>query len=424
MAIYNLPPPHERLNVFFGDMFKEMRTAPPEAYGAFLVRAEEEFKRVGYRDKATGVENILIIRLDAIGDMILTSGFIREVRKNFPKARITLVVQPRVYSVVELCPYVNEVLTFDAFNSVKSYVELLERIALFCRDNLWRKRFSIAFSPRWHYDTLSTLLLLWLSGARERIGYGSNPLVESAQVDATDNFLLTKVIRLPQTDICDAKKNFYLLEAAGLKVNETHMELFYDAEDFRYAKELLENIPPSCKKVMLGIGAQEPCKRYPVEKYLIALRELAKKDLVFVIVGGQTDFEAATFIEQNMPRGKVLNLAGKTTLRQCEALAAQTDFYLGNDTGNMHMAAAEQIPVLVLYREAADSKDYLPNGLSGFCRFPPYQTKAVVLRPDRRLGDCAQLPPIYGGCHHREPHCITQITPQEIIAAFEKLEEL
>ena len=70
-----------------------------------------EFGRLGYRDFA-GVKNILIVRLDVIGDMILTSGFIREVRANFPQAKITLVVSPLVYPIVELCPYVDEILIF------------------------------------------------------------------------------------------------------------------------------------------------------------------------------------------------------------------------------------------------------------------------------------------------------------------------
>ena len=51
MATYLVPPPHERLNVFFGEFFREMRKAPPQAYGQFLARAEEEFKRLGYRDE-------------------------------------------------------------------------------------------------------------------------------------------------------------------------------------------------------------------------------------------------------------------------------------------------------------------------------------------------------------------------------------
>ena len=364
-----------------------------------------------------------------IGDMILTSGFIREVRKNFPQARITLLVfaNSNIRAVVELCPHVNEVLILDRKLFIGSFVEVMERAAVFCRDNLWQKKYSIAFSPRWHSDTLPCLILAWLSGARERIGYGTYPFSRLGdpppQIAAQDNFFLTKKIVTPQNIMHDAAKNLYLLAAAGFKVDETHMELWYSAEDFQRAKDLLEDIPPNCKKVILGIGASEPNRKYPVERYLVALRELAAKDLCFVIVGGQAEVADANFIEQNLPPKKVLNLAGKTTLRETEAVIAQADYYVGNVTGDMHMAAASKVPCLVLYREAQEIDSiYLPGG--EFERFAPWQTKAVVLRPAQRLGDCADFPPVYGGCRHREPHCITQITLQEIIDGFEKLQTL
>ena len=73
---------------FFTDLFRLLNQAAPSMYGTFLQLMEQEFEREGYRDKnpssGGGIENILIARLDAIGDMIVTSGFIREVRKNFP----------------------------------------------------------------------------------------------------------------------------------------------------------------------------------------------------------------------------------------------------------------------------------------------------------------------------------------------------
>ena len=289
----------------------------------------------------------------------------------------------------------------------------------------------MAFSPRWQSDTLQTLLMIWLSGAQERIGYGTNPFVSwvdappPPHVTALDNFFLTRNIITPRSIITDVEKNFYLLKASGLKVEQTHVELFYGAEDFQRAKEWLEDLPSHCKKVLLGIGSLEPNKKYPVAKYLIALRELAKKNLVFVIVGGKSELKDAEFLEKNLPLGKVLNFVGKTTLRETEAIASQADFYIGNDTCVMHMAAAAKIPCIVLYREAMDKDNILPGVFSMARRFPPYQTKAVILRPQHQLDDCATSPPFFGFCMNRkEPHCITQITPQEIIAGFEKLEEM
>ena len=253
MAIYPTPRPHERLNVFFGELFREMSKAPPEAYGGFLAQAEAEFKRLGYREKNfAGVENILVVRLDFIGDLILNSAFIRELRKNFPQANITLVVSPSNFQIMELCPYVNEVLTFDMRVLEKSFTSMLERIAAFCRDKLWQKKFSLAFSTHCWNDNLHEVFLAWLSGACERIGYGTNPYknwlgTPPKQDLERDNFLLTKNLSAPRDFITEAEKNFYVLTSSGLKVSQTHMELFYGAADARRAVWVpatgTENIP-------------------------------------------------------------------------------------------------------------------------------------------------------------------------------------
>ena len=415
------------LEKFFADLISYLK-ANPEQVSGLMFEAEAEFERAGYREEiSAGVENILIVRLDAIGDMILTSGFIREVRANFPQARITLICSPLTFPLVEFCPYVNEILTFDKDNFGGNFPDVLERLVEFCKENLWQKRFSMAFSSQWGSANLHALLLCWMSGARERIGYGINPYKSwncepTPELDAQDNFLLTKNIVTPRSAVAEIEKFFYLLEATGFEVTSNHVELFYGAEDLIRARELLKGI--GCKKVLLGIGAGGGSRKYPVEKYLPALKELAKKDLVFVIVGGKAELNDAEFLEKNLPRGKVLNLVGKTTLRETEAIVSQSDYYLGNDTGVMHMAAACQIPCLVLYREAQDKEDYLPGTYSEFGRFPAWQTNSVILRPDHQLADCAARVPIYGWCHSLEPHCITQIAPQEIVDAFEVLQTL
>ena len=413
----------------FAELADLLRADPRQAMQLMLM-AEAEFERAGYREEIpVGVEDILVVRLDAIGDMILTSGFLRELRANFPQARITLVCSPKAYPVVELCPYVNEVLTFDKDLFGRDLPTMFERIANFCRENLWQRRFAQAFSPQWGSDNLPALLMAWLSGARERIGYGVSPyaslgLEASPEAAVRDNFLLTKNIVAGREYVAEVEKYFYLLGAAGLDVNSDNTELFFGAEDFLRAEQLLYDIPPSCKKVILGIGASFGSRQYPVERLLVALQTLAEKDLVFIIVGGRAELDDANYLEQNLPYGKVLNLAGKTTLRETEAVIGHSDYYVGNDSGVMHMAATAQLPCLVFYREAQDKEDFLPGAFSEFKRFPPYQTKSVILRPDHQLEDCAKQPPIYGWCHHVEAHCIAQIPPQEVIAGFEALEGL
>lgn len=423
--------PYEKLDEFFYNFFRRLRQSEqPTIRWEYLQEVEEKFKELGWREEIPiGVENILIVRLDKAGDMILTSGFIREVRANFPNARITLVVSSFVRPIVELCPYVNEILLFDADKIKKDFSAQLEAVAVFCKKNLWEKHFSIAFSPQWGSNTLSSLLMCWLSGAIVRVGFGLNPYESwlgkpSEDELKRDNFFLTQNIVTPRNVITEIEKYFYLLETVGLKVNQTHMELWFDATDFLRTQELLKDIPPTSKKVLLGIGAGDSRRKYPVEKYLVALKELAKKDLVFVITGGKSEMKDAKFIEENLSSEKVLNLVGRTTLRETEALVSQMDFYLGNGTGIMHMAAAAQVPVLALNREAADKEDDLPGVYSEVVRFMPWQTKVVILRPDHQLEECAKLGPMHGWCHADKPHCITQIDPQEIIEAFEVLEAM
>ena len=423
--------PHEQLDRFFRELLQKMNLAYPSTYDIFLNGAEAAFNSLGYREKLfPRVENILIVRLDVIGDMIVTSGFIREVRKNFPQARITLVVSPLVHPIVELCPYVNEILTFDKKNLNEISPQMMKAIINFCKKNFWQKHFSIAFAPQWGSDNLPGLMMCWLSGARERIGFGNYPYESwlgklQSHETALDNFLLTTNIVTPRSAVSEVEKLFYLLEAVELKVNQTHTELWFGEADIFHAWKLLENIPSTSKKVLLGLGAGGVNRKYPVEKYLVALKELVKKNLTFVIVGGKSELEDAKFIEQNLPSGKVLNLVGQTTLRETEAIISQMDFYLGNDSGVMHMAAAAQVPVLSIYRDALDRDDFLPGAFSECQRFPPWQTKSVILRPERQLEECAKRGPIYGWCHVTDrPHCIAQVSPQEIIDGFKILEEL
>ena len=67
------------------------------------------------------INKILIIRLDEIGDVVMTTPFIRELRRNFPKANITLIVKSQTFNLIELCPYVDEILTFNRYSGRFSF---------------------------------------------------------------------------------------------------------------------------------------------------------------------------------------------------------------------------------------------------------------------------------------------------------------
>ena len=202
---------------------------------------ENAFRQSGFRDERNDNEqkNILVIRLDAIGDNVLNSGFLRELRRNYPSANITLVVNPTVYNIVELCPYVNEVLSIappqDFFSWFNSVVKL-------CYEKLWRKHFDIFINPRWDVDFYYAIFLGFLSGAKERIGYSTKVYPGKEKANSGYDIFFTKTIINPQNIIHETERNLFVLRAMGLTVQDTKNELWYSHEDFLYANELILKI--------------------------------------------------------------------------------------------------------------------------------------------------------------------------------------
>lgn len=395
-----------------------------------LLAMEEVFRKTGYRKMTTGdIPNILIVRLDKIGDMIMTSGFIREVRKNYPLSRITLVVSESAYDIIKFCPYVNEVLIFPHnFTMKDSVIKIIKTTIEFCKHHLWDKNFYLSFSPRWCEDVQIPLLICYLSGAIDRVGYGTYPYTSWLEPPVTvdlgyDNFILTHNITTPTSVVSMVDKSFYLLEAIGAKVESRSLEMFLNKSDKLKAEELLSNI--TNKKVALSIGGSSNLKKYPVKKYLVAMRELLSKyDITIIIVGSKEEINDARYLESNLPKKSVLNLVGKNTIRETAAVIGNCDILISNDTCTVHMASAQHVPVVGLYRVPKDKDMYWPGVFNESLICPPYQTNFIMLRPEHSLPECKNAINVFGYCikdHRGKPHCITQIDPKEIVKAVETL---
>ena len=391
---------------------------------------ENEFIKLNFREKTQfGIENILVMRLDAIGDFILTSGFIRELRLNYPAAHITLVVSELVYPLAELCPYVNEVLPFNTKYDLNDFSVILQRISDLADEYLWRRHFSMSFCVEYMSYKFPTLLMLYISGARERIGYGLNVsniyLSDFNEQDELNDLFLTKPIINPKDIISEAERNFYVLAAMNLSVKSNNIELWYNFRDFQNARRFLNNIDPQIQRIIVGIGAGGENRKYPVKQYIQTFKQIgAQSNVCFIIVGGKSEIEDAALLEKSLPTNNVLNLVNKTTLRETAAIIAQSDMYIGNDTGTMHMASALHKPVIAIYRQSKDKDETKLKGLvSEVDFFPPYQTISIILRPEHSFGDCQNVV-CYGGCKEDFAHCITQVKPSEIVDAYHKLNYL
>ena len=401
-------------------------------FAKFVYEMEQAFSGLGFRDSDDlvkgGMEDILIIDFHEVGDFILTTPSIREIRRNFPFSTITLVTNNRVLPLAENCPYVNEIFVFDDTYVSRDILDYINICADFARKNLWKNRYRLGFylstEPNFFHQ-----LLLFMSGAKERVGY----VLETKRVYTNDllpkekNFsyqLLTRPFVYPPNVVHEVERNLYLLEAYDLQVKTNYLELWYCASDLFQAKKLLEDFGEGRNIIAVGIGSSQGEGKYPVKQYLEAFKKIVKKGASLVILGGDAEKEDAKFLQDNLPAEFVKNLCElDISWSVTAAVVSRTDMYLGNDTGVMHCAAACKLPVIVLSREAKD-RDHEFDGVSAYYRFFPWQANAMILRPEHPIDDCVDWSKqmVTSSCNHSNlPHCIAQIKPEEIVATYDKL---
>ena len=410
-----------------GRLYKKLAAelaAVRESHRMDIARWQEQlepcFQEAGLREASTqgAMLSILVVRLDRIGDFILMSPFLRELRRSFPAARISLLVRPVVAELARRCPYVNEVLELELADRQLTLTGM-QRLLEFAHEHLWERSFALAFCPRASDSVMVDGMAAYMSGAQQRIGCSAN--VFGVQADSYEkrallfDRLFTKAVRQPQRPMQELERNLLLLEAAGLQVQDRRLEVWFTAADRWQAAQLLAAVPRNRRLAAVSIGASEPRKTYPVELLAKSLAVLAaQEELCFLLLGGPEERAAGEQLAQALPAGKAVNLAGQAALPVSEALVARSVLYIGNDTGLLHMAAALQRPIVEISCDLV-----VPQGLD-YLRLPvhfePWQVPYILLRPAKGLAPCDGLhSPL--GCIAQESHCIREIAPETVAAA-------
>ena len=387
-----------------------------------LARMEQIFQQHGYREEADEEEeHILVLRLDEIGDTILTSAFLRELRRNYPKAWITFVVRDSIYPIAELCPYVNEVLPFPSWKNDVPLVARIQGFVEFCRKHLWKHHYTKCFCPRWDVDIQFSLMLAYLSGARRRIGYSEMVYPQKAVRDRGWNAALTDAVVNPPYIVHEAERNLFILKATGHVVKDDSMEVWLGDGDRKRAEYILAGKPEGHRLIAVTIGSREQHKSYPPELLTKALNMLVLKQFCFALIGGPEEADIGEGIRAALPDGVALNLAGKTSIRESCAVISMASFLIGNDTGLTHAAAALHMPIVELNCHAQNAPVFT---WSFYARFFPWQSRCIVLRPDQASEGCEKLEDVVSqvkGCRSRNAHCISGIPPERIVQAVERL---
>lgn len=332
------------------------------------------------------LHHILVIRLDEIGDVVLTTPFLRELRNNYPTSRITLLVKPVIYNLVEFCPYVDDVLVFSKPTGRGFDFKIILAALQFARQHLWRARYDIAIVPRWDTDTgYGAGWIAFFSRAVRRIGYSEHVYVGKEVSDRGFDRLYTDVIVRREIKH-EVERNLDILRYLGGKIESAHLEVWTGPKDKKYASQWFDTYLPERNKpivIALFLSAGSKQKEWGVGNYAAVLKRLrGRYPLHVVLLGDRKNTEQyGTRFLQEYGEGGVSNLIGKTSLRETIEILKGCDLYFGGDTGPMHLAAACKMLGVALF--------FMPKGVGKTIggifppeRFGPWDSNLVILQPD------------------------------------------
>jgi heptosyltransferase II len=335
-------------------------------------------------------KKILVRGTNWLGDAVMTTPALIRLREQFRGAQITLLTPEKLRDLWPLHPAVDDILTFNANDGL---------IAI--AGKLRAEKFDLALvlpnSPR-------SALEVFLAGIPQRIGYARpwrNAFLTRTVAARTEAVRMRKrspaeinalIANPPPHSSRPApgahQIHEYLHLAATLGANAAPLPpcLVVTAAEVEEAIRkfgLLEAVRDGRPVLGLNPGAEYgPAKRWPAEKFAAAARELSSRtDCVWVLFGGKSDLTITSHIQSAIgnPQSAIINLAGKTSLRELMALLRACRVLLTNDTGPMHVAAALDVPVVVPF--GSTSPELTGPGLPG-------DPRHRLLLPDAPCSPC------------------------------------
>lgn len=280
--------------------------------------------------------NILIVKLSAIGDVVHALPVSYALKKCFPAARITWVVEKPAYDLLTNNPYIDEIIVFDK-PRFKSLAGLWREAPAFVR-LLRSRRFDAALDLQ---AIFKGAVIAYFSGAPLRLVY-------------CDTRELSDLL---SRRVCGENRNRHVVEryldvvrAMGCSVNEVVFPLVITEGEQAAALAIARQagLDASRPYVLLSPGANWPNKRWPTRFFATLAARLDDAGLIPVLTGGPGDKALAAQIqaEAKIP---LVDLTGKTSLKQLAQLIKLGRAFVGGDTGPMHLAAALGTPVVALH---------------------------------------------------------------------------
>ncbi len=333
------------------------------------------------------MKNILVIRLSAIGDVLLTTPVLARLRKLYPEARIHFLVKEKYAAFVAASPDVNELIQWKPgeglFDAKKKIAALGVRFDLLVdlQSNLKTRILSLLLDAglkrRYHKPYLNRLLLVYL------------------------------------------KKNRYTEKK---KISERYLEAIHDLDD----KPLTEGVTLKRGKllkplvrfaegaILIAPGARWATKRWPEEYFVSLASKILEKHPAKKIIwlGGPDETELFGFLTKHpylsRHMKRMLFLAGQLDVGQMAALADAAQVIVCNDSGLMHLLSAAQTPLIALFLSTVEEFGFFPLGKNA----EVLAARNIPCRPCNHKG--------LDACPKKHFRCARELTADQVYGEVQK----
>jgi heptosyltransferase I len=292
---------------------------------------------------------VCLIKPSSLGDVVHATPVLAALRLRWPSAHLAWVINKGLAGLVEGLPELDEVIQFDRgqLRASSGGVTATGRFLA----GLRKGRFDLAIDLQ---GLLRSGIMAWASGAQVRVG------LSDAREGAP--WFYSHRVTMPAEETHAVDRLMLVAAAFGAPIETPRFLVAMRKEDRSWARAVLTGI--SGPRLVLNVGARWVTKRWPPERFAaVARRAVEQSGASLIAVGAPEDRPLIDALKLALDPIPILDLAGRTTLPQLAALASESDLFLSNDTGPLHLAVATGTQVVAVFTCTRPEKTgpYGPN---------------------------------------------------------------
>jgi ADP-heptose:LPS heptosyltransferase len=300
------------------------------------------------------VWRLLVMRLDNIGDVVMTGPVLRALKENLPRASITLMASPGGKEAASLLPWVDEVFAWRV---------------------LWQDLGRLSFDPAREWELIEALrrgsydaaiILTSFKQTPHPAGYACYLAGIPLRIGESKEWgggVLTDEAPSAPDEVHQVERNLHLIEHAGFGVEDRSLSLHVPEEARGTVAQLLQarGVAPDAPYVLLNPWASAQARTYPTHRFAFAARLLSEETGWPVVVSGtEADrSRSGELLDALGDRG--VDLVGATVLSELAALVEGARLVLTNNTSTMHLLDALRTPGVVLFSGTELEEQWRPR---------------------------------------------------------------